>query len=179
MDRFHLNLVYVYHTIVASGPLLELAHSATKEVPLEEYFYKHLNEEKDHAAWLREDLMSVGIDPAALPPPQLVKEMVGTVYYTIFHGDVAYLLGYMRMLESWRMSKEAIQYLKDTYPASLLRTFLLHREKDPEHLKEIEKVVETLPPERKLVVDQAESESYIYTCMMIEEWNRPPPVKAN
>jgi pyrroloquinoline quinone (PQQ) biosynthesis protein C len=178
LDKFYLNLVYIYHTIVASENLLVLAAAHTESESLMDYFFDHLEEERDHAKWLREDLLSVGVDPTTIPASHHIREMVGNIYYLIYHKDAAALLGYMRMLESWRMPPGHLDELKKVYPEKLLRTLIYHQENDPKHLEDILKIISTLTPEQQSLINQTEAESYLKVCAAAEEFNAPQP-RAN
>jgi hypothetical protein len=153
------NLIFCYHTIVASEDLL-IEAAKRSEGPLEDYFREHLSEEKDHAQWLAEDLVSVGIRVWETQIPIEVVEMVGSVYYMVFHADPAALLGYMQVLEreDWPMLP---QWEKD-YPASLLRTVKHHAEHDPGHARKLRDIIETLEPERRALVEQTRQRTLHY-----------------
>src|SRR5690348_11828589 len=119
---FITNLVFLYHIMVASENLLRMAARETSDRKLREYFEKHLEEERDHAKWLAEDLNSVCVDVKKTEPPLLAIQMAGSLYYLIFHVHPAALLGYMQVLESWPMDKGRLLEVAQPYPKSLLRT---------------------------------------------------------
>src|SRR5262249_12123562 len=64
------NLTFVHDAVIASEQLLIDAAERTNLLPtspfhrqLAEYYRSHLDEERDHLSWLRDDLKSVGIQP--------------------------------------------------------------------------------------------------------------------
>lgn len=135
------NLITLYHIIVASENLLIVA-AQRSEGTLRAYLEHHLEEERDHAKWLEEDLHSVGVDIRDTSAPKLVMEMVGSVYYLIFHVSPVALLGYMWVLESYPFDEAQLRRLEQEYPASLLRTIKHHVKHDPRHLEDLQKIIE-------------------------------------
>lgn len=159
---FIANLIFLYHIMVASEPLLRVAIYESRDLRLRKYFEKHLEEERDHAKWLANDLKSVGIDVGHTEPPLVAIQMAGSLYYLIYHVHPAALLGYMRVLESYEMTPQQWAKLEKEYPASLLRTVKYHVDHDPDHLKDINAIIESLPEQRKLVDDVARmTQNYI------------------
>lgn len=150
------NLIFLWHVMKAAENLLVQAISCTPAGELRVYFEHHLTEERGHAEWLAEDLASVGINVRKTPIPREACEMVGTVYYMIFHADPAALLGYMHVLESWPMPEQRFIELEREYPPSLLRTARHHAKHDPEHLADLDAVIASLSPERRKLVDQTQ-----------------------
>ena len=161
------NLIFVYHTIVASENLLRVAIAQTSEPALKQYFEKHLEEERDHAQWLAEDLQCVNVEAAKTEVPLLAVQMAGSVYYLIFHAHPAALLGYMRVLESWPMDKAKLAERGKPYPKGLLRTVNHHIEHDPDHLKDLLAMIEAVPEHAKLVNNvSAMTRNYLYQAAL-------------
>jgi hypothetical protein len=157
------NLIFVYHTIVASENLLRVAISQTSDPSLKQYFEKHLEEERDHAQWLAEDLECINIEAAQTEVPLLAVQMAGSVYYLIFHAHPAALLGYMRVLESWPMDKAKLAERAKPYPKALLRTVNHHIAHDPGHLEDLLAVIASVPQHAKLIEDVATmTRNYLY-----------------
>lgn len=152
-------LIFCYHCIVASEQLLdEAAKRSTGE--FRAYFWTHLEEERGHARWLAEDLNSVGIRVEKTQLPVEAVEMVGSIYYLVFHVQPIALLGYMQALEreEWPM---LAQWEKD-YPASLLRTVKHHAEHDPDHAGELKRIIATLDAGQKSLVEQTRRQTLVY-----------------
>lgn len=150
------NLVFLFHMMRASENLLVMAASQASG-DLREYFERHLEEERGHAQWLAEDLKSVGIIAERTQLPREAMEMVGSVYYLIFHADPVALLGYMSVLESWPLPEARLQEWEREYGTSLLRTVRYHAKHDPAHSAELQDIIEALPQEQRALVDQTRS----------------------
>lgn len=150
------NLSFIWHVIIASESLLEHAilHS---EGDLQQYFIRHLQEERGHAKWLEQDLRSAGVEIRKTQPQQAAVMTVGSIYYLIIHVDPCCLLGYMKFLESQAPNEETLKALEENFPAPLLRTVKYHAKHDPDHLKDIEKMIDSLTLPRKVLVFQTEA----------------------
>lgn len=157
------NLIFLYHVMVASENLLRVAISQASEPALRSYFETHLEEERDHAQWLAEDLKCIAVDVAQTQPPLVAVQMAGSLYYLIYHAHPAALLGYMRVLESWPMDKERFAARAKSYPPELLRTLNHHIDHDPDHLKDLFAVIESVP-EHKRLIDEVSvmTRNYLY-----------------
>ena len=138
------NLVFMYQVIVASETLMEQAVDATDNTILREYLRNHLVEEQDHAAWLRSDLLTVGIDPAREELIRAAVELVGTQYYLIQHCNPSALLGYMAVLEGFPFPLDALEQLEATHGKDLLRCLRYHAIHDQDHKVELFKVIDEL-----------------------------------
>jgi hypothetical protein len=147
------NLIFLYHLVVASEPLLRAAIAHTSEPHLKAYFEEHLKEETGHAQWLAEDLRSIEIDVARTAAPLIAVQMAGSLYYLIFHVHPAALLGYMRVLESWPSDKAKLAERAKGYPKELLRTVNYHIDHDPDHLRDLLDIIEKVPEQRRLIDD--------------------------
>ncbi len=143
----------MYHVMVASEPLLRAAIAVTTDPRLKTYFEEHLEEERDHAQWLAQDLKSAGIDVARTVAPLLAVQMAGSLYYLIFHVHPAALLGYMKVLEGWPNDKKRLAERGKSYPAALLRTVNYHIDHDPQHLRDLLEMIESIPEHRQLIDD--------------------------
>jgi hypothetical protein len=147
------NLIFLYHVMVASEPLLCAAIERTTDAQLKAYFENHLEEERDHAQWLAEDLASADIDVGKTQPPLVAVQMAGSLYYLIFHVHPAALLGYMEVLESWPMDKERFKARAQGYPPELLRTLNHHIDHDPAHLEDLRAIIDSVPEHAGLIRD--------------------------
>jgi hypothetical protein len=145
------NLIFLYHVMAASENLLIVALAQTSDAHLKAYFEKHIEEERGHARWLAEDLECADIKVPDTNPPLIAVQMAGSLYYLIYHVHPAALLGYMRVLESWPMDKARFAQLGKNYPKTLLRTLNYHIDHDPDHLKDLLAVIESIPEHRELI----------------------------
>jgi hypothetical protein len=146
------NLVFLHDVIVASEPLLIEAVESIDLLPrssfhqrLAEYYRSHLEEERDHVKWVREDLESVGVNVPAELPNRSATAMAGSQYYLLKHAHPAALLGYMAVLEGDPTPVEVVEALEHAYGKQLLRCVRIHAVKDLEHRKELFAVIDDTP----------------------------------
>lgn len=125
----------IHSIIIASENLLDVAATQAKDSELAIYFLDHLKEETGHAQWLAEDLAAAGVKP--IPPSAIVMEIVGSIYFMIFHIHPAALLGYMLVMESSPLSGAQLEELENIHGHSLVRTLRHHVENDPAHLSRL------------------------------------------
>lgn len=140
------SLAFTQQAMMASEGLLVDA-IALSEGPLRDYFTAHLEEERGHASWLADDLMSAGIDMKTLPLIRRAVEMAGSQYYLIKHASPASLLGYMAVLEGFTSTLEDVERMEAVHGKTLLRTLRYHVENDPEHCKDLFAVIDQHPCE--------------------------------
>jgi Iron-containing redox enzyme len=118
------------------------------------YLERHVDEERDHAEWLREDLAClIGygyvayrdlVDPQ---PSRIAAELVGAQFYWIYYDHPVALLGYMAVLEGCTASVDSIEaFIERTgYPCEGLRTLLHHAKVDPGHSADLDDLIDSLP----------------------------------
>jgi hypothetical protein len=146
------NLIFLYDAVVASEQLLIEAAASTDQLSpssfherLRKYYRSHLNEERGHDKWLKEDLKSIGIEVPAGLPNRPAMAMVGTQYYLIKHRHPAALLGYIAVLEGDPTPVEVVDALERAHGRPLLRFVRIHSLKDLEHRKELFEVIDASP----------------------------------
>lgn len=155
------NLVWMWHVMVASEQLLECAIERSSG-ELADYFRAHLEEERHHADWLAADLRTAGIEVARTKIPREAMEMVGSVYYLIFHAHPCALLGYMSVLEDTAALRANLERWAREYPSELLRTVRHHAEADPGHLEELRAAIARLTAEQQRLVEQTRQVTFDY-----------------
>lgn len=138
------NLVFMYQVILASERLMEDA-IIEAEGELKYYLINHLAEERGHAKWLADDLLSASVDVKLVPTITKAAEMAGSQYYLIKHVNPACLLGYMAVLEGFPFPLETVDYLESIHGKELLRTLRFHAEHDLAHRIELFKMVDKYP----------------------------------
>lgn len=149
-------LVFWYQVIVASEPLLEDAIASLSDEGFEgelKAFYKHhLEDERNHAKWLRED---IGNHPVEL---NIVAAMLaGTQYYLIRHLHPVCLMGYMIALEGGEISPAVIEAIETELGPDASRTVRIHAEADPNHIKEL--LAFPIPDEYKGLVEVSKQQT--------------------
>jgi RimJ/RimL family protein N-acetyltransferase len=112
------------------------------------YLDRHVDEERDHARWLSEDLWCLGYGYVAnRQTSALAAELVGAQHYWIYYAHPVALLGYMAVLEGCTASVDSIEaFIERTgYPREALRTLLHHAKVDPGHSADLDDLIDSLP----------------------------------
>lgn len=157
------NFVFLYHAMKASENLLSVATDSTgRGSPLHEYFKAHLQEEQAHDQWLADDLETAGVDVTKTIVPRLAVEMVGSLYYLIYHVDPAALLGYMAVMECFPMPLDVVEQLETAHGKDLTRTLRYHAENDVDHGADLLAVIDSLPEDRRWIVAQSAMQTSNY-----------------
>lgn len=144
-DLYTEYLTQTYHYVVASVPLMIQAKRVAARRGIGEYVVyldHHIEEERHHAAWLREDLRA--LTPHGLTPPSSeTMSLAGIGYYAVRHCGPLSLLGYMYALESSPLSAEALRDLQVRCNLSghHIRTLEIHSDNDPHHREELEAIL--------------------------------------
>lgn len=129
-------LAFWYQVIIASEPLLEESIAMLGddgfEGELKAFYRRHLEDERHHAEWLKEDL---GEHPVVLHFG--AAQLAGMAYYLIRHVHPVALLGYMLALESKPPTMEQIEAIEREHGAPAARTARIHALADPGHLEEL------------------------------------------
>lgn len=133
------HLAFWYQVILASEPLLrdaiallDVLEGDEFERDLKAFYAKHLEEERDHAKWLLEDLNG--------HPIQLhfgAAQLAGMAYYLVRHMHPVALMGYMLALEGVPIPMEYVEAVEREHGAAAARTLRHHAQEDPEHFKEL------------------------------------------
>lgn len=151
-------LVLLHQIIRASVPLMEAARSEALKLdrsdplrqPLADYLGQHIEEERDHDEWTLQDLTTIGLGREEILgriPSPAVASLVGCQYYWLHHHHPVALLGYISVLEGDPGSSEIYDDLerRTGLPKSLFRTYRMHGELDPDHIEELDELIDTLP----------------------------------
>lgn len=143
------NLSFIYRTMLASVPLLDMAveHS---DGELRRYYLRHAAEEAGHVEMLKEDLMALGVKD--FDRYHLAAQLAGSQYYLIKHEHPAMLLGYMHALESRAPTIEIVESLEKSYGVKL-HCMRYHAEHDPGHTLEIELQIDDQPEEIQSLIE--------------------------
>ena len=129
-------LAFWYQVIIASESMLEeailLLGDEGWEADLKAFYCKHLEDERHHAKWLREDLgdHTVTLHYGA-------AQLAGMSYYLIRHVHPVALLGYMQALEGQPIDPALIAHLERENGSAAVRTLKLHADEDPKHIEEL------------------------------------------
>jgi len=134
------HLAFMLQVIVASEPLLrdaihilDTVEGGQFERDLRAFYAKHLEDERDHATWLREDL---GDHPVNLHFG--AAQLAGMAYYLVRHTHPVALMGYMQALECTPIPMEYVEAVEREHGKAAARTLRHHAQEDPGHAAEIE-----------------------------------------
>jgi hypothetical protein len=147
------------HTVIRTTvPLMETAVARARELAdtdavaagAAEYFERHIEEERDHDEWVLDDLELLGIpreDVVLRVPSPTAARLVGAQYYWILHYHPVALFGYFAVKEGFPPQPELIEELVERtgYPRASFHAFAAHGELDPQHLKELDEALDSLP----------------------------------
>jgi pyrroloquinoline quinone (PQQ) biosynthesis protein C len=148
-------LVACHGILRATTPLLEtarreaLARADAAAQVLAAYLEKHIEEEAGEDEWALQDLEALGVDPSAVlarVPSANVARLVGAQYYWVLHVDPVAVLGYLAALERDPTSLEFIDDLvrRTGYDRSAFRTLIAHAERDPDHARELDELLDSI-----------------------------------
>ncbi|MFJ2932570.1 iron-containing redox enzyme family protein [Streptomyces sp. NPDC087219] len=153
-ERYVRYLAAMHPLVRASVPLLVRAAERCAAAPddpaarrLAAYFLRHAEEERDHDAWLLDDLAAAGAGPVAVAHP-IVVELAGAQYYRIEHEHPVALLGYIAVLEGNAPGPRLGDRLAEVtgLPGGAFRTLREHAELDGGHLDDLYGVFDALAP---------------------------------
>jgi len=132
-------LRYAHGIVRASESLLELGIEKSSGA-LRDFYRSHLEDERDHAAWLADDLKVLGEVPPKID--HAAAATAGAQYYYLNHVGPHALLGYMAALEFRPMPLADVEALAKVYGEAALRTVRYHATHDPDHAKELAAVID-------------------------------------
>lgn len=154
-------LAVIYQFVIASEPLLReaivLLSDEGFEGELKAFYAKHLEDEKGHAKWAREDL---GDHPINLHFG--AAQLAGMAYYLIRHVHPVALMGYMMALEGHPIDMRLVEAIEQEHGKQAARTLRHHAEEDPKHIEELKAF--PVPDEWKLLVESTR----VQTRMLVE-----------
>ncbi len=148
------NLVFVYHMIVASGTMLDVAACKTQPSQFRDFLVEHGSEEREHANWLRADLAT---SDESIHNPELMfdaAEIAGSQYYLALHVSSYCLLGYMLVLECLPMTETSVSQLEALHGPALFHTLRYHAKHDVEHGAEVLRQIDNMPKVYRELVRQ-------------------------
>ena len=140
------NLIFVYHMIVASGTMLDVAAAKTQPCKFRDFLVEHAAEERHHATWLRTDLATCGESVHNADLMFEAAPIAGSQYYHALHVTPYCLLGYMLVLECFPMAESSVSQLESLHGESLFKTVRYHALHDVDHGAEVIAQIDNMPP---------------------------------
>lgn len=150
-------LVSTHAIIRATVPLMQAAAAHARSLQDDavaagttDYLERHIEEERDHDAWLLDDLELLGVDRTAVlrrVPSPTIARLAGAQYYWSLHYHPVALLGYFSLMEGYPPTPELVDDLvkRTGYSRAAFRTFADHGELDPHHRAELDEAIDSLP----------------------------------
>lgn len=153
------HLAFWYQVIIASEHLLGEAIFLMEgrrgwEADMRAFFEKHLEDERHHAEWLREDL---GEHP--IVQHFGAAQVAGMAYYLVRHVHPVALLGYMLALESQPIPMAYVEAVERKHGVAAARTLRIHAEQDPGHTDELLTALAHVPPEWLPLVENTRTQT--------------------
>ena len=156
--QLYPELLFRTHCLArASAPLMQAALDEAESrasdpvcAGMRDYLARHILEEREHAAWIEQDLACLGTSATELAhriPPASAASAVGAQYYWIKHYHPAAVLGYIAVLEGAapRLSWVEDLMARTKLPAQAFRTLKLHATVDVEHARDLDALLDRLP----------------------------------
>lgn len=117
---------------------------------LAEYFTRHLQEERDHDAWLLNDMVASGLDrefALRRVVPGTVAELLGAQIYWVLHEHPVAFLGYVAVVEGNPPTREHLNLIRETtgFPGETFRCMREHADADQGHAAELRDFIDSLP----------------------------------
>jgi heme oxygenase-like protein len=151
--------LFTIHCVVrASVPLMATARERARSMApsdpvaagVADYLGEHIEEERDHDAWLLDDLETIGVERSAIlvrPPSPTVARAVGSQYYWVLHYHPVALLAWIGLLEGNPPTSATIEELmaRTGYGPEAFRTLSAHAELDVAHGDELFDALDRLP----------------------------------
>lgn len=146
-DAWIALMVELHQAIRATTPLLAAAGAVASSlgpshVDFAVWCKEHAVEEDDHDEWLRDDLVTIGVDPLELearPPTPAVAEIIGTQFLWATSQQPEALLGYFYVAECHPADPASLERIRVEMglPESAMRTLQFHAAEDLEHQREV------------------------------------------
>lgn len=173
------NLVFVYHMIVASGSILDIAACKAQPSPFRDYLIEHATEEREHANWLRADLAA---SKESIVNHELMfdaSEIAGAQYYHALHIAPQVILGYMLVLECLPMTEESVSQLEALHGPALFHTLRYHAKHDVEHGAEVIAQIDNMPKVYRELVRHNALRTVSAMARVASRFGTFPPVAAH
>lgn len=114
------------------------------------YLEQHILEEKDHDAWLLDDIGTLGISArqvAEAPPLASVVSLLGAQYFWALNMHPVAVFGYLIVLEGKPPVAEHLEDIRRRtgLPATAFRCLMEHADNDPHHIADLNRTLDRMP----------------------------------
>lgn len=156
-SRFPAFLVQLHHIVRGGLDLMAFAALRASALPDDPaaaiaagYLSRHIEEEREHVAWLLDDIASLGITESQVmetPPSDSVIALLGGRYFWIAHAHPATVFGYMIVVEGAPPLLHQLDEIQQRtqLPGSAFSCLRLHAEEDPGHLADLNRTLDAMP----------------------------------
>ena len=158
--RVYREYIFQSHSIIrASVPLMQAAEKACQlpqhvaDPALEgfgRYLRHHIPEETGHHEWIVNDGVALGLDRQGILtrlPKESATQLVGVQYYWIHHYSPIALAGFIAAMEGSPPPAEFFLEVaaRNNLSAKCFSSFLYHAKIDPQHRRDLDAVLDSLP----------------------------------
>jgi len=156
-ERLPIFLVQLHRVMQGGISLMQVARDRALPIPGDEvaaitadYLKTHIDEEKDHDAWLLDDIGTLGIAEAAVlqaNPLNSVVSLLGAQYFWALNIHPVTVFGYLIVLEGYPPLSEQLEQirLRTGLPATAFRCLHAHADNDPHHIVDLNRTLDTMP----------------------------------
>jgi hypothetical protein len=114
------------------------------------YLESHIDEEKDHDAWLLDDINSLGISEAEVfqaDPLNSVVSLLGPQYFWALNIHPVTVFGYLIVLEGYPPLSYQLEQIRirTGLPTTAFRCLQAHADNDPHHIADLNRTLDTMP----------------------------------
>jgi hypothetical protein len=115
------------------------------------YLQQHIDEEKDHCAWLLDDIETLGITSqqvAEATPLTSVVSLLGAQYFWALNIHPVAVFGYLIVLEGYAPIAEQLEAIRirTGIPGTAFRCLIAHADNDPHHLADLNHTLDSMSP---------------------------------
>ena len=155
LPQFFLELYSIVHGGLA---VMRAAHERSVELAaagdpvaraFAEYLAHHLEEEREHDAWLLNDMVAIGMDRDSVsqrPASGLVAALLGAQMFWIAREHPVAFLGYLSAVEGNPPTRVHIEQIRTVtgFPAEAFRCMIEHADADIAHAEELRAAIDAL-----------------------------------
>ena len=114
------------------------------------YLDQHILEEKDHDAWLLDDIETLGINPLQVSqatPLASVVALLGAQYFWAINIHPVAVFGYLIVLEGNPPVAGQLETIRRRtgLPATAFRCLIEHADNDPHHIADLNRTLDAMP----------------------------------